>query len=387
MNHSKLHVLVVTTWYPGGMDNLIGIYHKQFCEALADSGVKVNMLYIDSQPISRAPRYPFMKKYYELPENGYTTHCMRMLNMTRISFDLQMELYAKRLDQLYRKYVAIHGKPDVIHAQVTVPAGYAACTVGKKHGIPVVVTEHHGNYERFFRGVEKKYIHYVCQNAAKITYVSSYMANGFWEQAGVQGQTLPNIVDCSLYTAPKAIDPNGPLQFVSVCALRIGKQIHIAAKALKILLDAGKLPAFRYTVVGHGEMSGMFQQWVAEMGMADYVDFVGVKNHQQIAEILSHSHIMLVPSQEESFCIPAVEALAAGVPVVSTRCKGPVTFLTPECSELCNINDPQDMADAIERMYHRLPHLKEEDLRAVANQFDRTSVTRLAQEIYREVIK
>ena len=157
MENTNMHVLVVATWYPGGWDKLLGIYHKQFCKALAENGVKVNMLYVDRQAISSLPRYPFMQKYCALPEDGgYTTYCQKMLNASRISFDLQMRLYTKKLDALYRKYEAIHGKPDVLHAQVTVPAGYAACMVGKKYGIPVVITEHASYFERFFRGKEGK---------------------------------------------------------------------------------------------------------------------------------------------------------------------------------------------------------------------------------------
>ena len=388
MDQSNMHVLVVSTWYPGGWDKLIGIYHKQFCQALAESGLKVNMLYIDRQAISTLPRYPFMKKYYEIAEDGgYTTYCLRMLNVSRISFDLQVKLYTQKLEDLYLRYEAIHGKPDVLHAQVTVPAGYATCVLGKKYNIPVIVTEHATYFERFFRGKEGKFARFVGQNAAKITYVTSYMGEAFQRELGVQGQVLPNIVDLSSFSLPKNVDPRGPLQFVSVCALRPPKKINIAAAALKLLRDAGKLPPFHYTVVGDGATAQEYKNAVAEMGMSDVVEFVGAKGRQEIAEILSRSHILLMPSEIETFGIPAVEALAAGVPVVSTRCKGPETFLTPECSELCAVNDAASMADAIERMVKRLPNLQEADLRAVAAQFDSASVAALACKSYRQIMK
>ncbi len=387
MEKANMHVLVVATWYPGGWDKLLGIYHKQFCKALVEGGVKVNMLYVDRQAISSLPRYPFMKKYYELPEDGgYTTYCQRMLNVSRISFDLQMKLYTQKLDALYRKYEAIHGKPDVIHAQVTVPAGYAACVVGKKYGIPVVITEHASYFERFFRGNEGKYGNFAAENAKKFTFVSSYMREVYQQKTGKTGGVLPNIVDCSIFSGEKNTDPQGPLELVSVCALRPGKQIHIAAQALKILKDAGRLSPFRYTVVGDGAHGEIYRKAVDDLGMTDYVNFVGTKNRQQIAEILSRSHMLLIPSDIETFGIPAVEALAAGVPVVCTRCKGPETFLTQECSELCNVDDPQSMADAIERMAKRLSTLDEEAIRAVAAQFDSTSVAALACKYYREAL-
>ena len=45
--NSPLHVLVIPTWYPNGEDKLIGVYHKLFSTALAEYGVKTNMLYVE----------------------------------------------------------------------------------------------------------------------------------------------------------------------------------------------------------------------------------------------------------------------------------------------------------------------------------------------------
>ena len=272
----------------------------------------------------------------------------------------------------------------MIHAQVTVPAGYAACQLGKRHGIPVVITEHASYFERFFRGKERPYGMFAAENAAKITFVSSYMKDIFEEKTGISADVLPNIVDCSDFALPRNIDPNGPLELVTICALRPGKQIHIAAEALKLLMDAGKLPAFRYTVIGDGAHAEIYKTTVRELGMEAYVDFVGTKTRQEIAQILSRSHMLLLPSEMETFGIPAVEALAAGVPVVCTRCKGPETYLTPECAELCAINDPQSMADAIERMLLRLSQLQESDLRAAAARFHSSSVAALAMDLYKK---
>ena len=150
--NSPLHVLVIPTWYPNGEDKLIGVYHKLFCTALAEYGVKANMLYVDRQGLSSLPKYPTMQKLYEESNIGYMTYCRRMLDISKFSADAQLSAYYRTVEKLYKAYVKKHGKPDILHAHVTVPAGYAAAKLGEKYHIPVVITEHSSYFERFFEG-------------------------------------------------------------------------------------------------------------------------------------------------------------------------------------------------------------------------------------------
>ncbi len=384
--NSNLHVLVVSTWYPHRNDKLLGIYHKHFCEALSKAGVKVNMLHIDRMGISLFWKYPFIKKSYQVEEKGYTTYFKRMLNLRRLSFDLQTRLYAKRLVKLYREYEKIHGKPDVIHGQVTVPGGYAACVLGEEIGVPVVITEHASYFQRFMSGREGKFAQYAMDHAAVHTSVGNYMQKIYREEFGRVSEILPNIIDTSVYQRPR-VSRGEKLRFASVCALRETKRIDMAVRALKILKDKGLLPDFEYTVVGDGHYAGVFKTATTEMQMNDCVKFVGRKTTEEIAEILSATDIFLVPCSIETFCIPAVEALASGVPVVSTRCCGPEGFLTPECSEFSDVDDVEGFADAIFRMYRRLDDIDESAVRQVAKQFDSDVIADRAISIYKRVIK
>ena len=386
MTKAPLHVLVLSTWYPNQRDKLMGIYHKDFCRALANAGVKVNMLHIDRQPISAAVTYPFTKKNYQVKEEGYTTYFRKMLNRARISEKMQLDAYVKKAEKLFREYVAENGKPDILHAQVLVPAGYAACKLGQKYDIPVIITEHASYFARFFSGWSAPYAKFAAENAAKITCVGQYMVDIFQNKFHVEAQVLPNIIDCSLYSGPKQPRQDATVRLVSVSALRPGKNLQFGMQALAKLRREGKLTDFHYTVVGDGYFRQTYETAARENGLADCVSFVGQKNRKEIAQILSQSDMMLVTSNLETFCIPAIEATAAGVPVVSTRCGGPEGFLTPEASEFCEVDNPDSIADAILRMVERLPEIREEDVRAVARPFDAVGVASQAISYYEEIL-
>ena len=190
-----------------------------------------------------------------------------------------------------------------------------------------------------------------------------------------------------MFDRPRAEKTDSTLRFVSVCALRHGKNIRRGLQALAKLRDEGKLTDFHYTVVGEGYLKKGYMENAEELGLTDCVSFVGQKTHEEIAELLTRSDIMLVTSNTETFCIPAIEATAAGVPVVSTKCGGPEGFLTPDASEFCEVDDPDSLADAIMRMVERLPQLDEQAVRGVSKPFDGAAVAAQAISYYEEVLE
>lgn len=383
---TPLHVLVIPTWYPNGEDKLIGVYHKLFCSALAEYGVKTNMLYVDRQGLSALPKYPAMQKVYEEANTGYVTYGRRMLDISKFSADAQLRAYCRTVEKLYKSYVKQHGKPDILHAHVTVPAGYAAAKLGEKYHIPVVITEHSSYFERFFEGSTAKYGQFAAQHGI-MTCVSSYMTDILKDKYGISAEVLPNIVHTDAFRGAKG--PKDPAHFrlTTVSALRPGKCVEDALQALKILREQHPEKPFLYTIVGDGQEAAFYKKTADDLGLNDLVSFVGRKPESEIAEILSRTDALLMASDIETFGIPAIEALAAGVPVVSTRCKGPESFLNADCAEFCNVHDPKDMADAILRMAARSDDLDENKIRAAAKPFDSAAVAERAVRIYREALE
>ena len=376
-----MHVLVIPTWYPNGADKLIGIYHKEFCEALANNDVNVNMLYVDRQPISNPVKYLFMKKKECIQETNYKTYIRKMFDVRRISYSMSIDRYCKTLEKAFNDYVKINGKPDVLHAMVTIPAGYAACKLGEKYNIPVVVTEHSSYYQRFFEGEDTKYSEYV-MNHCYYTTVSRYMADWILNKYS-NCDLLPNCVDVDKFMLNR--EKIKGIKLITVSGLRRKKYIDNAIHALKILIEVKKVDA-TLTVVGDGQDEYFFKLKCQEMGMDKYVNFVGRKTKEEVAELLNKHNIYVVASDLETFCIPAVEALASGMPVVSTMCKGPEGFLDNRCGVLVPFGDDRKMAEAIINVYLKYDNYDINYLREVANRYSGKNVTDKAKAIYEKLI-
>ena len=379
-----MKVLVVPTWYPNGKDKLMGVYHKEFTEALNRNGIKADMLYIDRQRLSKPLKYLFMKKRVIINEVNYKVYINKMLDISKISFKLQIKNYINKLEKLIKMYISLNGKPDIIHAQVLFPAGYACSVIGEKYDIPVIVTEHYSGYEKFFKEEKyKEYSSYVLNNAIYTT-VSNYMKENVSKYTKVKCYVLPNLVDTKPFLNNVKRTKEKTFKLVSVSALRKGKRLDIVFRALKILVD--KNIDIHLDIVGDGFYEDIFKKDCQELGLDDYVTFLGRKNKREIAEILKNENALIIGSEIETFCIPGVEAMASGIPIVSTDCLGPSEYVDKNVGNLCKVNNPEDMAEKIEDLINRYDSFDSEYIREKANIYGEEAVVKTALSLYERAI-
>lgn len=380
-----MNILVIPSWYPNGLDQLMGIYHKEFCEALAMSNnIRVNMLFIERERLNNPLKFLFMPKHKKISEKNYHVYITRMLNRERLNYKWQIHSYVKVLDHAFKAYLKENPKPDVIHAMVTIPAGYAACVLGKKYNIPVVITEHASYAKTFFEGQNKSFGLYALNNVSYFTTVSQYMLEEIPETYTPKA-VLPNLVNTDLFKLPRK-KING-LKLIQVCAFRKGKRIEDMLKALKIITDKKEIKEISLTIVGDGYLKDYYQNTCHELGLDAYVNFVGRQTKKEIATILNEHNIFVITSDKETFCIPGIEALASGMPIVSTKCLGPEEYIDEKNGKLINVGDIEALANAIIEVYKNLDQYDISYLRATAERYSPKNITNKALKIYKEIIK
>lgn len=341
------------------------------------------MLFIERERLNNPIKYLLMKKDYIIKENGYKTYVKRMLNVEKINFDLQIKHYVKALEKAFKKYLKENPKPDILHAEVTIPAGYATCVLGKKYNIPVIVTEHASYYKDFFKGKNKKYTEYVLKHAY-YTSVSKYMLKDLPAYV-TKKKVIPNLVDTEIFKQKRKKIKG--LRLVSVCAFRKGKRIEDLLSALRVLIDKYKMKDVFLTIVGNGYLKEFYEKKCQELSLENYVNFVGRKSKKEIAQILNENNIFVITSTTETFCIPGIEALASGMPVVSTKCFGPEEYIDEKNGKLVEVGNIAEISSAIVNVYENIDQYDINYLRNTADQYSAKNVTEKALEIYQEMIR
>jgi len=139
------------------------------------------------------------------------------------------------------------------------------------------------------------------------------------------------------------LPPDTPL-IGSVCRL-------IAQKGLDDALSgfaraAGDFPAAHYVIAGEGPLRAALEAQAARLGLAGRTHFLGWRS--DAAEVLAALDVLLAPSRWEGFGLVFLEAMALGVPVISTQVSAiPEVVADGKTGWLVPPGDPPAIAGAL----------------------------------------
>lgn len=194
---------------------------------------------------------------------------------------------------------------------------------------------------------------------------------------------------------PRSIPESGPVRAVCVAGLEPCKGHGILLEAL-----AGDDDLQRITVdvVGDGPIRQDLESLAARLGLADRVDFVGARTEDEVRTILGDSDMFILPctvderGYHDNLPVALMEAMACGLPVVSTRLGGiPELVVDGVTGFLARPGDADDLAGVLRRLLacgsDELGHICERARATVEEEFDlRANTRRLAALLCRDPV-
>jgi glycosyltransferase involved in cell wall biosynthesis len=138
-------------------------------------------------------------------------------------------------------------------------------------------------------------------------------------------RTIRNGIDTARFASGKAeqarrllhVSPETPL-LVFTSRLDAQKRPLDALAAFQGV--ASEFPALNLVYVGNGEQAEEVRQRALEIGLGERVHLVGFRS--DVPDWLAAATVWILPTETENFSLSVLEALAAGCPVLSTRCPG-----------------------------------------------------------------
>ena len=154
------------------------------------------------------------------------------------------------------------------------------------------------------------------------------------------------------------VSPNKALES-TIAALAVARAHGDPAATLQVI---GKPATDSYVAA--------LQRYVAEMGLADAVTFAGHASDDTVASAYAAAEVLVVTSEHEGFCVPVVEAMHAGLPVVAFD-KGAIPEVLNGAGVLVSDKDPYTLAAAIGELLADAPR------RATLHEAGRRQLARL----------
>ena len=240
------------------------------------------------------------------------------------------------------KRVIDQQKPDLIHAHDMRASFVAALCCGN---IPLVSHIHNNAFDS--RGLSVKSIAYLLagMKARHILWVSrsSYEGYFFHKLFSKKSSVLYNIIDLKQVWEKRDQDKN-TYQYDMIYIGRLTYQKNPQRLMQVCALAKKKKPDIRLAVVGTGELDEEIKTLCVELGLEKNVDFLGFQSNPM--KMLSDSRCMILTSRWEGTPMCALEAMALGVPVISTPTDGLVDLLEDGVTGFLCEND-QDLVDKI----------------------------------------
>jgi teichuronic acid biosynthesis glycosyltransferase TuaC len=258
-----------------------------------------------------------------------TIHHPRYLLLPKVSMPLHgLSMYWGCLPLVRRLHA--FARFDCIDAHFVYPDGFAAVLLGKKLGLPVIVSARGTDinlYPSF--GLIRPMIRWTLRHAAARVAVSGALRDKMAMVGGtdIPIRVIPNGVDAvrfrpvPLQEARKqlGLPPENPT-IVAVGALIEAKGHHYLIRAIREL--APRYPDLQLYILGEGPYRGMLEKFVRELELAGRVHLMGKKPNEELRLWFSAAQVSCLASSREGWPNVVSESLACGTPVVATRVGG-----------------------------------------------------------------
>lgn len=358
-----------------------GVVATELGKALANEGHQVHFITY-SQP-ARLDFFSANLFYHEVSVRDYPLFDYAPYESALASKLVDVVRF-EQLDVLHVHYAIPHASAAFMAKQILASYNIHIPVVTTLHGTDITLVGKDATY--------KPVVTFSINQSDGVTAVSNDLKEDTYNHFEVTKdiKVIYNFIDFNRFSLKpkdhfkKAIAPNGERILIHTSNFRKVKRTEDVIKMFEIVLK--QVPA-KLLMVGDGPERTANEQLSRDLGICDHVRFLGKQD--AVEEILSVCDLFVMPSENESFGLAALEAMACKVPVLTSNAGGlPELNVDDFCGYMCNVGDVEDMANkavTILSNQKTLDYFKENALTR-AKDFDLNKILPMYVSFYEEVI-
>jgi N-acetyl-alpha-D-glucosaminyl L-malate synthase BshA len=358
-----------------------GVVATELGKALANEGHQVHFITY-SQP-ARLDFFSANLFYHEVSVRSYPLFDYAPYESALASKLVDVVRF-EQLDILHVHYAIPHASAAFMAKQILATYGINIPFVTTLHGTDITLVGKDATY--------KPVVTFSINQSDGVTTVSQDLREDTYGHFEIKKdiRVISNFIDFNRFSLQpkdhfkKAIAPNNERILIHTSNFRKVKRTEDVILMFNKVLQ--KIPS-KLLMVGDGPERTANEQLCRELGICENVRFLGKQD--AIEEILSVSDLFIIPSENESFGLAALEAMACKVPVISSNAGGlPELNVDGFCGYMSNVGDIDDMAEKAIRILaddEVLAQFKENALKR-AKDFDLKTILPQYISFYNEVI-
>jgi glycosyltransferase involved in cell wall biosynthesis len=137
------------------------------------------------------------------------------------------------------------------------------------------------------------------------------------------------------------------LKLLTVGRLSVSKRIEMLVSAVELIRK--QFPVATLKIAGGGGLENRLRQFIKDKGMEDCVTVLGIIPAEEMPELYRESDIFISASVQEGMSNAMLEAMASGIPIITTRCEG-VQELIADNGIVVEEADAESIADAVKSL-------------------------------------
>ena len=360
-----------------------GVVATELGKALAEKGHQVHFITY-SQPV-RLDFFSGNLFYHEVSVSDYPLFEYQPYELVLSSKLVDVVKYEK-LDLLHVHYAIPHASAAYMAKQILASQGINIPFITTLHGTDITLVGKDPSFEPV--------ITFAINQSDAVTSVSeSLKAETYVNFPNVKKdiQVIPNFICLEDYKPNDAVcqkkmyAPNGERLLIHVSNFRKVKRVE---DVLRVFDKIRKQIPSKLILVGDGPERPAIEKLCRELDTCSDIKSLGkIVNPEQILAI---ADLFLLTSETESFGLAALEAMAAGVPVISTNSGGiPEVNIHGVSGYMSNVGDVEDMAaNAMKILKDDAVLAKfKENAREQARKFDIAKILPMYEALYKEVLE
>lgn len=376
-----MRVLFLSAWYPNRYDAMEGLFVRKHAQAVARQGIDVDVLFI---------RYAD-----DIKEPEFVSETIEGVKET-IMFCAPTNSSWRELTNLKKAWNFWHSEnkalPDIVHLNVITKNGWIARYLKSKYHIPYVITEHwtgylpeNGDYKGRFREMSSKWI---AGGAEMIMPVSAKLGEAM-QSHGLKGSymVINNVVDDFFYDIkPKKSHDKTTFLHISCFTNRAKNTLGIVEATAAL---AKQRTDFEVIMLGTGEDYNTTVEAADRYNLrtSGIMTFVGEQPPEKVKYYMDRSDVFLMFSNFENAPVVFSEALACGLPILSSRAGNAEILVDEHRGRLVDCRDIHALTDQMNYMIEHLSDFDREQISSGSEEFSYNFVGKKIADVYRACLK